>query len=319
VDVTASKKVEVRFDGKLLTAYCYFDSTEKPVLYPIKTVSGVTVTRGYPVAPRPGERTDHPHHLGLWLNYESVNGLDFWNNSDAISAERKPHYGSIRHQKVVAKESKKDKATLKTLSHWVDPSGNVLLEETTDFVFTRTANDFIIDRISTLQATADEVVFKDVKDGMIAIRLARSLEMPSKEGGKYVDAHGEVTTVAPSGDDVTGLYVNAEGVKGDDTWGKRSVWCMLNGKTGGETVSIAIVDHPKNLGYPTYWHARGYGLFAANPLGQKVFSEGKEELNLTLKKGEKTTFRYRIIVHSGGTLSSEEAGRQAAAFAKLNY
>jgi hypothetical protein len=194
-----------------------------------------------------------------------------------------------------------------------------LLEETTDFVFTRTANDFIIDRISTLQATADEVVFKDVKDGMIAIRLARSLEMPSKEGGKYVDAHGEVTTVAPSGDDVTGLYVNAEGVKGDDTWGKRSVWCMLNGKTGGETVSIAIVDHPKNLGYPTYWHARGYGLFAANPLGQKVFSEGKEELNLTLKKGEKTTFRYRIIVHSGGTLSSEEAGRQAAAFAKLNY
>jgi hypothetical protein len=94
---------------------------------------------------------------------------------------------------------------------------------------------------------------------------------------------------------------------------------MLNGKTGGETVSIAIVDHPKNLGYPTYWHARGYGLFAANPLGQKVFSEGKEELNLTLKKGEKTTFRYRIIVHSGGTLSSEEAGRQAAAFAKLNY
>ena len=106
VDLPASKKVEVRYDGKLFTAYCYFDSTEKPVLFPIKTTSGVTVTRGYPVAPRPGERTDHPHHLGLWLNYESVNGLDFWNNSDAISAEKKPRYGSIRHVKVVSKESK---------------------------------------------------------------------------------------------------------------------------------------------------------------------------------------------------------------------
>src|SRR5688572_419036 len=102
VDKPSEKKLEVRYDGKLLTAYCYFDSTEKPVLFPIKTLSGVTITRGYPVAPRAGERTDHPHHLGLWMNYESVNGLDFWNNSTAISAERKAKYGSIRHQKILS-------------------------------------------------------------------------------------------------------------------------------------------------------------------------------------------------------------------------
>ena len=89
VENPEKKKVEVRYDGKLLTAYCYFDSTEKPVLFPIETLSGVTITRGYPVAPRTGERTDHPHHLGLWMNYESVNGLDFWNNSTAIAPETK--------------------------------------------------------------------------------------------------------------------------------------------------------------------------------------------------------------------------------------
>ncbi|MBA4055964.1 MAG: hypothetical protein C0490_14715, partial [Marivirga sp.] len=127
VDKPANKKVELRYDGKLLTAYCYFDSTEKPVLFPIKTLSGVTVTRGYPVSPVPGERTDHPHHLGLWLNYESVNGLDFWNNSTAIAPEKKSRYGSIRHQEVLSSGAKKDKADLKTLSHWVDPSGKVLL------------------------------------------------------------------------------------------------------------------------------------------------------------------------------------------------
>ena len=100
-----TKKVELRWNGKPVTAYCYFDSTEKPILYPVRTLSGITVTRGYPIAPRAGERTDHPHHAGIWFNYESVNGLDFWNNSDAIPAERKPHYGSIEHKEIVSKKA----------------------------------------------------------------------------------------------------------------------------------------------------------------------------------------------------------------------
>jgi hypothetical protein len=319
VDIPASKKVELRYDGKLFTAYCYFDSTEKPVLFPIKTTSGVTITRGYPVAPRPGERTDHPHHLGLWLNYESVNGLDFWNNSDAIAQEKKPHYGSIRHVKVVSKESKKDKAKLEASSQWVDNQGKILLDETTQFVFVKSGNDYIIDRVSTLEAKVAEVVFKDVKDGMLAIRVSRELEQPSKENSKFVDAHGNVTTVPPSDTQVTGLYVNKEGLTGDNIWGKRSKWACLNGKQNGETVSIAIIDHPKNPGYPTYWHARGYGLFAANPLGQKVFSQGKEELNMILKQGEKAVFRYRVIIHSGSTLSAAEIDKQADDFGKLLY
>ena len=319
VDLPASKKVEVRYDGKLFTAYCYFDSTEKPVLFPIKTTSGVTITRGYPIVPRPGERTDHPHHVGLWLNYESVNGLDFWNNSDAITPEKKPHYGSIRHLKVVSKESKKDKARLETSSQWVDQTGKVLLDETTLFVFMKSGNDYIIDRVSTLEAKVPEVVFKDVKDGMLAIRVSRQLEQPSKENSKYVDAHGNVTTVPSSDVPVTGLYTNQEGVTGDNVWGKRSKWASLSGKQDGEEISVIIIDHPKNPGYPTYWHARGYGLFAANPLGQKVFSEGKEELNLVLSQGQKAVFRYRIIIHSGSALAAEAANKQADEFAKTQY
>jgi Methane oxygenase PmoA len=319
VDLPASKKVEVRYDGKLFTAYCYFDSTEKPVLFPIKTTSGITITRGYPIMPRPGERTDHPHHVGLWLNYESVNGLDFWNNSDAISPEKKPHYGSIRHLKVVSKESKKDKARLETSSQWVDQTGKVLLDETTLFVFMKSGDDYIIDRVSTLEAKVPEVVFKDVKDGMLAIRVSRQLEQPSKENSKYVDAHGNVTTVPPSDVPVTGLYANQEGITGDNVWGKRSKWASLSGKQDGEEVSVIIIDHPKNPGYPTYWHARGYGLFAANPLGQKVFSEGKEELNMVLSQGQKAVFRYRIIIHSGSALAAEAINKQADEFGKTQY
>lgn len=306
-EVKKKKKVELRYDGKLLTAYCYFDSTEKPVLFPIRTLSGITVTRGYPVAPRTGERTDHPHHVGLWFNYESVNGLDFWNNSTAIPAEKKTQYGSIRHQKVLETKASNDVAILRTLSHWVDHTGKVLLEETTEFTFRKKDNNFIIDRSATLKAMVPEVAFKDVKDGVLGIRVARELEMPSSQEDKFVDSHGKVTTVAATSTvGVTGIYINREGIRGDDTWGKRSDWTILQGTKDGEKISIAIIDHTKNPGYPTYWHARGYGLFAANPLGQKIFSNGKEELNFKLAQGATATFVYRVVIHSGSELSAME-------------
>lgn len=307
VEDAAHRKIKILYNSKLVTAYCWSDSTEKPVLFPVKTLSGTTVTRGYPIAPRPGERTDHPHHVGIWLNYESVNGLDFWNNSDAIPKDKLPHYGSIRHQKIVTFKSKKDKVTLVANSHWVDQQSTVLLDEVTEFVFASSNSDLIIDRTSTLEAKVPEVLFKDVKDGMLAIRVARQLEMPSKEKGSFVDAHGQVTEVeALDNNGVTGMYLDKEGIKGDSVWGKRSEWCELNGTIDGKDVSIVIIDNPRNPGYPTYWHARGYGLFAANPLGQKVFSNGKEELNLKLKQGEKVTFKYRIIVHEGSHMTAAE-------------
>jgi hypothetical protein len=252
------------------------------------------------------------------MNYESVNGLDFWNNSTAITPDKKPKYGSIKHQKILVAESKKDNATIEALSNWVNQSGDVLLEEKTRFVFSRKDNDLIIDRISTLTAKVPEVVFKDVKDGMLGVRVARQLEQPSNEKSKFVDAHGNVTEVsAMDNTSVSGMYLSQTGLKGDAVWGTRAPWAVLNGKKDGETISLAIIDHPSNAGYPTYWHARGYGLFAANPLGQKIFSNGKEELNLTLKQGEQTTFRYRIIVHGGSSeLTPAQIDEYATAFGK---
>lgn len=303
----AEKKIVLQYDGKLITAYCYFDSTEKPVLYPVKTLSGITVTRGFPIAPRRGERTDHPHHVGLWFNYEKVNGLDFWNNSSAIPDNRKPDYGSIVHQKVLSASAKKDVATLTVLSHWVDHKENILLHETTTFSFRKRGMDFLIDRKCTLEAISSEVVFTDVKDGLIGIRVARSLEMPSPQTDRFIDSQGrETEEPALNNEGVTGMYLNREGIKGDEVWSSSSAWTQLYGYVRDEPLSIVIIDHPENPGYPTYWHARGYGLFAANPLGRKVFSEGKEELNLTLSKGQKQSFQYRVVIHDGEPLTGEE-------------
>lgn len=317
VNQKEAKQIDILYNGKLLTAYCYYDSIFKPFLFPLNTVDGITVTRGYPLQPRAGERTDHPHHTGLWMNYESVNGLDFWNNSTAIAPERKHLYGTIRHTGLVTTKAEANRATLTASADWQRPDGQVLLNEKTTYVFTVKGKEFFIDRISTLTALKEQVDFKDVKDGFLAIRVARELEMPSKEAGSFVDVHGNKTDV-PLMDNsaVTGMYYNSKGLRGDSVWGSQGRWALLKGTKDGKAITIGMFDHPSNVGYPTYWHARGYGLFALNPLGRKVFSNGKEELNFSLKPGASVTFRYRVLIASNENIAAAQMNQLADAFAK---
>lgn len=291
------KKVTITVGGKAFTTFIYPDTLEKHTLYPIYAPDGQKITRGFPVDPQPGDPTDHPHHLGLWLNYEKVNGLDFWNNSYNIKAERKHLYGWIRVDSVLETKSGK-KGELKVSSSWHDQQKRVLLKETTHFIFSAEQNNRIIDRITTLTAVMDTVTFTDIKDGFLGLRVIPELQIPAKQASSFKDDKNNVTTVKENVKS-TGNYLTSEGKEGDSAWGTRGRWCLLYGTRNNSVISIAIIDHPQNPGYPTYWHARGYGLFAANPLGQKIFSNGKESLNLTLKKNESVTFRFRVVVASG--------------------
>ena len=296
----ADRRVDILVGGKPFTSYVYPTSLTKPVLYPLRTASGTVVTRGYPLEARAGERVDHPHHAGLWFNYGNVNGLDFWNNSTAIKAEDAPKMGTIVQKSVNGAHGGPGEGTLDVTTEWVNFRGTPLLRETTHFVF-RAKNDLrSIDRITTLTALDQPVVFRDDKEGLIGMRVARGLEHPSKTAEKFTDASGRATTVAVlDNTGVTGHYLTSEGKEGDDAWGTRGRWATLTGVVNGEPVRIAILDHPSNPGFPTYWHARGYGLFAANPLGQKIFSDGKQELNFQLPVGKSTTFRYQVLIMTG--------------------
>ena len=311
------QKVDVMIGGKLFTAYTYSDNIDKPVLYPLQTASGKTVTRGFPLNPRPFERTDHPHHIGLWFNYGDVNGLDFWNNSYAIKPEDKARYGSIHHQKILKAEGGKEKGTLVVAADWVDSKGNILLKEHTTFVFSGNATQRIIERTSTLTAQGQKVSLKDNKEGLLGIRVTRELEIPSTKPEIFTDAQGNPTTVAVlNKEGITGNFLTSAGKTGNEAWGTRGRWCMMYGSKDGEPVSITIIDHPANPGYPTYWHARGYGLFAANSLGQEALSDGKEKLNFSLEPSASVTFRYKVIIEDGKTPSAAELNKAADAFSK---
>jgi hypothetical protein len=305
-NLPSQKKITVTIKGEPFTEFIYSDTIEKPFLYPIYAANGKTITRGFPWNPQPNDPIDHPHHIGLWFNYESVNGLDFWNNSYAIEADKKKNYGWIRTQKILRTKSGKQ-AGVTYAANWTDQKKKVLLEEITDLNFSSIGSDRIIERITKLTALED-VSFNDVKDGMLGLRVAHELELPITETKKYTDVHGIVTTVKANRDStVTGNYLTSEGKQGDAAWGTRGNWCMLYGKLGGDSVSIVMIDHPQNPGYPTYWHARNYGLFAANPLGQKIFSNGKTVLNFKLQKGEFAVFRYKIVISSGKNRLSKSA------------
>ena len=311
----SAQRVDVTIDGKPFTSYIWPSTLKKPVLYPLRSAQGTAITRGFPLDPRQGERVDHPHHVGLWLNHGDVNGLDFWNNTDAIPAADAKKMGTIQHRRIVEAKSGADKGELTVETAWLTPDDKQLLKETTRFVFRGGAKGRTIDRITTLTALDQKVVFRDSKEGFLGMRVRRELEQPADKPEVFTDASGKSTNV-PVLDNtgVSGKYVSSQGKEGDAVWSTRAKWTLLAGIVDGENITIAILDHPSNTGYPTHWHARGYGLFAANPLGDKQFNEPKS-FDFALDAGASVTFKYRILILSEPP-SKDRIEREARAFAQ---
>jgi len=304
------KKVQVFLDRKFFTAFIYPENLEKQVLYPIVSASGKTITRGFPLNPRPFERIDHPHHVGLWFNFGDVNGLDFWNNSFAIKPADKSKYGSIKFKKIISKEAKKGE--LVTSSDWVDINNKVLMNEVTTFQFS--GNDDYRSIVRTAKLTAIEpVIFTQNKEGMIGLRVDRAFEEPSTKPEKFLDANGNVTEVpVMNNDGVNGVYRNAGGITGAQVWGKRSPWVALRANKDGEIITIVLIENQTNPNYPGWSHARGYGLFAQNNLGGSIFDEKAAEVKVTLQPGESIRFSYKIVI--GGDLTDFEINDMAMRF-----
>jgi hypothetical protein len=269
-----SDAVDVLVNGKLFTRYV-FTGAPKPYCYPIIGPTGKPVTRAYPMEKVAGETSDHPHHRSLWFTFGDVNGIDFWSET--------PTAGKIVHKEF---EKLKDGVT-RTKNDWIAPDGKKVCEDTRELKFSQDTIDFKI----TIKATDGPVKFGDTKEGMMGIRVASSMDV----------------------DKGSGHILNSRGDKDGDAWGKQAEWCDYYGPVDGKTVGIAIMDHPSSFRYPTYWHVRTYGLFAANPFGLNAFTNGKTaDGSYTIPAGGKITFRYRILLHEGTT----EEAKIAEAYSK---
>ena len=213
--------------------------------------------------------------------------------------------GTILHRRILGTREGETRGELEVEMDWLLPDGQPVLRERTTFIFLRVGpNERAIDRITTLTAIARRVVFGDSKEGLLGLRVRRELEQPATSPILLTDKAGR-PSLEPVLDNkgVTGQYLSSEGKRGDEVWGTRARWALLAGRVGPEQITLAILDDPGNPGSPTYWMARGYGLFAANPLGQKAFSSEKRDgaaraLNFTLEPKQSVTFRYRLLILS---------------------
>ena len=277
----SEKGAVVKIDGRLFAEYLVQSGT-KPILWPIIGPTGKSMTRDFPMRDRVGEKKDHPHQRSLWFSHGDVNGIGFW-------TERGKGVGTIKHLEFTKVAGGKP-GVIATRNAWLASDGHRVCEDERTLRFDTDGDARWIDFEITLKAVDGDVVFGDTKEGTFGVRVAESLSVDAKRGGKIV---------------------NSEGQRNDKAWGQPAAWVDYHGPIDGQTVGIAIFNHPSSFRYPTCWHVRGYGLFAANPFGLHEFSGGKEVNGaLTLSRGKTVALRYRVLLHRG----DEREGRVAERF-----
>lgn len=278
-------RVRVEIRGQLFTEYI-FKVAKRPYCYPVLAADGTSLVRDFPMKETPGEDRDHPHHRSLWFAHSNVNGIDFWNEGTAGTRFPK---GSIQHDALLETRGG-ETGLIRARNRWIAPDGKLVCTDETTIRFHGNAEARWIDFTVTLQALSNApVVMGDNKDGTMAIRLAQWLTMPHKIQQKDIPGIGHIVT--------------AKGARDGAAWGTRADWCDYFAEHNGKTYGVAIFDHPNNLRHPTWWMARDYGLFGANPFGQHDFEpEAKHPVdkgNYTIPAGGSLTLRYRFYFHTG--------------------
>ncbi len=276
----AEGKVVIKIDRQPFAEYLVTSGQTPalgPVVWPIIGPTGKPMTRAYPMAEGPAERKDHPHHRSLWFNHGDVNGLSFW------------HKEAIRHREFV-KVASGQQAVIVAINDWIAPDGKKVCEDQRTLTFGAEGASRFIDFEIVVKATNGPVKFGDTKEGSFGVRVAGTMKVDAKQGGRIVNSEGQVDK---------------------DAWGKPAAWVDYQGPVDGQTVGVAILNHPSSFRYPTYWHVRTYGLFAANPFGLHNFKGAKEvDGSHTIEPGGSMTLRYRVLLHTG----DEKQGKVAEVF-----
>lgn len=294
-------EINVTIGGKPFTTYYFSPDTAKPYLQPLRSAQGTIVTRGFPIGNTipPGHIHDRglePHQRPLYFAHGDIDGLDFWSeevfNKFYGRSGSNHGYGRMVFRKIYEARGGPDSGVIQAEFDLVSPNKRVIATETQTFTFRGDDDSRIIDCEFVVHASHDPVVFGDTKEGTFGIRVAPELNSPP---GRMIDSNG------------------AEGEKG--IWGTRANWVDYDGTVNGESLGIAVFDSPRSFRHPTYWHARGYGLFAANPFGISFFTrDPRQDGSATIQPGKSLLFRYRVFIHHGDYQQANvaEAYRQYA-------
>jgi hypothetical protein len=307
-------RVRVEIGGQLFTEYVFGDGATRPYCYPILASDGTALTRNFPMKKVEGEDTDHPWHRSLMFAHSMVNGVDFWNEGSGDKGKSPETKGKTVHEKIL-EASIGDVGILRTRDNWVAPDGKVVCTDDRKISFHATADARMIDYEVTLHAPTNEpVLMGDNKDGTMAIRLAQWMTMPHKMQGGGTNITGASSNVVSASSVSKGHIVTANGERDAAAWGKRADWCDYFSEHDGKIYGVAIFDNPQNLRHPTWWMARDYGLFGANPFGKHDYENLKDQPHAgdyTVPAGGELTLRYRFYFHNGDEKTAKIAEHYA--------
>ena len=271
--------------GKAFTTYYFDPAIAKAYLQPLRSAQGTIVTRGYPIGEVVPEEHWHesslePHQRPLYFSHGDIDGLDFWGEQGFqkfYRGEAEHPYGRMVLREVKEMRSGETSGTVQAVFDLVDPNNRPIASEVQTFTFSGDDESRTIDCEFIIRANYGPVDFGDTKEGTFAIRVAPELNVPP------------------------GHMVNSNGAEGEKSiWGKRANWVDYYGTVSREPVGIAIFDSPQSFRHPTYWHARAYGLFAANPFGLSYFTKNLQQNgSWSVRQGESLLFRYRVLIHHG--------------------
>lgn len=281
----SGNQIAVTIGGHRFTTYYFDPKIAKAYLQPLRSAQGTVVTRGYPVGDEiPPEHVKdpniEPHQRPMYFAHGNIDGVSFWAEQVFLKRfyghEAEP-FGHMVFTKLDEARGGPDSGSIRAEFNLVGPMGRILGTETQAYVFRGDQDSRTIDCTFVIHADHGPVVLGDTKEGTFAIRVIKDLDSPP--------AH----------------MVNSEGDEGEPgIWGKRANWVDYDGLVSGESLGIAIFDSPKSFRHPTYWHARGYGLFAANPFGIREFTrDAHQDGSWTIPEGESLLFRYRVLIHHG--------------------
>ncbi|HMO15430.1 MAG TPA: PmoA family protein [Pirellulaceae bacterium] len=272
-------------NGDELFAEFYQIEYGKPIIYPLLAADGTQITRNYPMKKDiPGEAIDHPHHKSVWVGHGDVNGKDFWADKEQI----------------VCKSVAVDGAELSIVNHWIVDDTPLVIERTR-FRFSQRGAVRLIDVHISLYPGENipEVTFGDTKEGFFALRARDEFcfHHRSSESAESVSK---------------GRAINSNSETDREIWGKMATWVHYMGTVGAQQYGITVIDHCNNLRHPTTWHARDYGLIAANPFGLHEFQkQPKGAGSVTLRSSgssgssESLELQYRVLI-SVGALEVDE-------------
>jgi hypothetical protein len=285
--------IEVGIGGKPFTTYTFDPKISKAFLEPLRDANGITVTRGLAVGNEipPGHEHDkgfEPHQRGMYFGHGDIDGSSFWIEeafAKYYGNATSYRYGRMVFRKIDEMKSGPASGVIRAIFDLEGPDHKAFAQETQEYKFSGDKDSRIIDCEFVIKAGSEPVKFGDTKEGTFAIRLAPELDAPG------------------------GTMVNSEGGEGESqVWGKRANWVDVDGVIDGEKLGVAVFDSPDSYSHPTYWHARGYGLLAANPFGLSFFySDPKRDGSYTLLAGQSIRFHYRVLIHEGSYKDAQVA------------